>query len=93
MERVGMQPAGDDYDLLVIGGGSAAFAAAIRATNLGAGVGIVERGVLGGTCVNVGCIPSKNLLAAAEAYRGAGPTPSPASSPPRRASTWGPSWA
>lgn len=70
MKRVGTEAAmSDGYDLLIVGGGSAAFAAAIRATNLGAKVGIVERGILGGTCVNVGCIPSKHLLAAAEAYR------------------------
>ncbi len=77
MEPVGTRIASDDYDLLIIGGGSAAFAAAIRATNLGARVGTVEWGVLGGTCVNVGCIPSKNLLAAAEAYREAGHHPFP----------------
>jgi mercuric reductase len=64
-----------DYDLLMIGGGSAAFAAAIRATNLDARVAIVERSTIGGTCVNVGCIPSKNLLAASEAYRQAGHHP------------------
>jgi len=57
-----------DYELVVIGAGSAAFAAAIRATNLGARVAIVERNTVGGTCVNVGCIPSKNLLAAAGTY-------------------------
>lgn len=70
-------PAASDaeYDLLVIGGGSAAFAAAIRATNLGGRVAIVERNTIGGTCVNVGCIPSKNLLAASEAYRRAGHHP------------------
>jgi mercuric reductase len=61
-----------DYDLVAIGAGSAAFAAAIRATGLGARVAIVERDTVGGTCVNVGCIPSKNLLAASEAYRAAG---------------------
>ncbi|MGH2657475.1 MAG: mercury(II) reductase [Actinomycetota bacterium] len=61
-----------DYDLLAIGAGGAAFAAAIRATNLGARVGIVEGGTIGGTCVNTGCVPSKNLLAAAEAYHTAG---------------------
>ncbi|MHB1067712.1 MAG: FAD-dependent oxidoreductase, partial [Candidatus Nanopelagicales bacterium] len=55
------------YDLLVIGSGSAAFAAGIEARALGASVGLVERGTLGGTCVNVGCVPSKALLAAAEA--------------------------
>lgn len=64
-----------DYDLVVIGAGSAAFAAAIRATNLGAGVALVERNTVGGTCVNVGCIPSKNLLAASETYHQAGSHP------------------
>jgi mercuric reductase len=54
-------------DLAVIGSGSAAFAAAIAAVNLGKRVVMVERGTIGGTCVNVGCVPSKALLAAAEA--------------------------
>ncbi len=53
------------YDLIVIGSGSAAFAAGIEARSLGASVVLVEQGVLGGTCVNVGCVPSKTLLAAA----------------------------
>ncbi len=53
-------------DLLVVGGGSAAFAAAIRGAELGARVTMVERGTLGGTCVNVGCVPSKTLIKAAE---------------------------
>ena len=64
-----------DYDLVAIGAGSAAFAAAIRATNLGARVAIVERNTVGGTCVNVGCIPSKNLLAASESFHRAGHHP------------------
>jgi mercuric reductase len=55
------------FDLIVIGGGSAGFAAAIRGAELGARVALVERGTLGGTCVNVGCIPSKTLIRAAEA--------------------------
>ena len=55
-----------DYDLLILGSGSAAFAAGIEARSLGASVALVERAVLGGTCVNVGCVPSKTLLAAAE---------------------------
>lgn len=67
--------AGADYDLVAIGSGSAAFAAAIRATNLGARVALIERNTVGGTCVNVGCIPSKNLLAGAEAYHHAGHHP------------------
>ncbi len=52
-------------DLAVIGSGGAAMAAAINARVRGASVVLVERGVLGGTCVNVGCVPSKTLLAAA----------------------------
>ncbi|MEX2152714.1 MAG: mercury(II) reductase [Gemmatimonadaceae bacterium] len=55
------------FGLLVIGGGSAGFAAAIKGADLGARVAIVEGSTLGGTCVNVGCIPSKTLLRAAEA--------------------------
>lgn len=54
-------------DLAIIGSGSAAFAAAIAASRLGKRVVMVERGIVGGTCVNVGCVPSKALLAAAEA--------------------------
>ena len=53
------------YDLAVIGSGSAAFADAIRARDLGAEVAMIERGTVGGTCVNVGCVPSKAQLAAA----------------------------
>lgn len=55
-----------DYDLMTIGGGSAAFAAAIKAAELGAKVAIVEKGTIGGTCVNIGCVPSKTLIKAAE---------------------------
>lgn len=57
-----------DCDLVVLGGGSAAFAAAIRGSELGAQVAVLEEGVIGGTCVNRGCVPSKNLLHAAELY-------------------------
>ena len=66
---------GQRYDLAVIGAGSAAFAAAIKARSLGAHVALIERGTVGGTCVNVGCIPSKHLLAASHAYRAAGAHP------------------
>jgi len=65
----------DSYDLAIIGSGSAAFAAAIRARDLGARVVMVEHGTLGGTCVNVGCVPSKALLRAAEVYHQAGHHP------------------
>ncbi|MDV6013604.1 mercury(II) reductase [Haloechinothrix sp. LS1_15] len=54
------------YDLAIIGSGSAAFAAAITARGHGRSVVMIERGTLGGTCVNTGCVPSKALLAAAE---------------------------
>ncbi|TQR87727.1 mercury(II) reductase [Mycobacterium hodleri] len=55
------------YDLAIIGSGGAAFAAAIAATRVGRSVVMIERATTGGTCVNVGCVPSKALLAAAEA--------------------------
>ena len=55
-----------NYDLMTIGGGSAAFAAAIKAAELGARVAIVEKGTIGGTCVNIGCVPSKTLIKSAE---------------------------
>src|SRR5258708_680491 len=56
-----------DYDLIVLGSGSAAFAAAITATESGARVALMESNVVGGTCVNVGCVPSKAMLAPVEA--------------------------
>lgn len=49
-------------------GGAAAFAAAIQASGRGARVVIIERRVIGGTCVNIGCVPSKTLLRGAEIY-------------------------
>src|SRR2546428_11977684 len=55
-----------DYELLVLGSGGGAFSAAIRARDLGRSVLMVERGTVGGTCVNVGCVPSKSLLHSSE---------------------------
>lgn len=55
-----------DYDLLIIGSGGSAFSAAIQAVGYGAKVAMVERGTIGGTCVNIGCVPSKTMLRAAE---------------------------
>ncbi len=53
----------DNFDLIVIGGGPAGYVGAIRAAQLGMKVAVVEkRNTLGGTCLNVGCIPSKALL-------------------------------
>ena len=63
-----------DYDLAIIGSGGAAFSAAIAASEHGLRVVMVERGTVGGTCVNVGCIPSKALLAAADAHARAAAT-------------------
>jgi dihydrolipoamide dehydrogenase len=56
------------FDVIVIGAGIGGYVAAIRATQLGARVAIVEKQYIGGTCLNVGCIPSKALLHVAELY-------------------------
>jgi mercuric reductase len=55
-----------DYDLAIVGSGGGAFAAAIAARRRDLRVVMIERDTIGGTCVNIGCIPSKALLAAAE---------------------------
>lgn len=62
-------------DLLVIGRGSAGFAAAIKGVELDAKVALVEAGTLGGTCVNVGCVPSKTLIQVAKTWHSAGHRP------------------
>ncbi len=54
------------YDLVILGSGSTAFAAALRAAELGKTVAMTENRTAGGTCVNRGCLPSKNLLEAAK---------------------------
>lgn len=56
----------DNYNVVVIGGGPAGYVAAIKAAQLGARVAIVEKGAFGGTCLNVGCIPTKTYLKNAE---------------------------
>ena len=53
-------------DVVVIGAGSAGFSAAIRASELGANVTLVGSGAIGGTCVNIGCVPSKTLIRTVE---------------------------
>lgn len=60
------QDAAETYDLVVIGAGSAGFSAAITAAEQGAKVALVGAGTIGGTCVNVGCVPSKALIRAVE---------------------------
>lgn len=57
------------YDLVVVGAGSAGFSAAITAAEQGAQVALVGHGTIGGTCVNIGCVPSKALIRATEAVR------------------------
>ena len=54
------------FDVLILGAGSGGYACALRAAQLGLKVGLVEKGSLGGTCLHVGCIPTKALLHAAE---------------------------
>ena len=55
-----------DFDVLILGAGSGGYACALRAAQLGLKVALVEKGDLGGTCLHVGCIPTKALLHAAE---------------------------
>ena len=73
-------------DICVIGAGSGGLSVAAGAAQLGASVVLIERGAMGGDCLNVGCVPSKSLIAAAAARstRGRAPSVSPRRS---RAST------
>ena len=71
----GRPSGGDRYDLAIVGSGGGAFAAAIAATERGARVVMIERGTLGGTCVNIGCVPSKTQLRAGELFWRAGHQP------------------
>ena len=63
------------YDLVVVGAGSAGFSAVITAAEQGAQVALVGHGTIGGTCVNIGCVPSKALIRATEAVRHANDAP------------------
>ncbi|MED4040638.1 dihydrolipoyl dehydrogenase [Niallia taxi] len=58
----------NEYDLVILGGGTGGYVAAIRASQLGLKTAIVEKSKLGGTCLHNGCIPSKALLRSAEVY-------------------------
>ncbi|WLQ05578.1 dihydrolipoyl dehydrogenase [Arthrobacter oryzae] len=60
------QATAQEFDILVLGGGSGGYATALRAVQLGLTVGLVEKGKLGGTCLHNGCIPTKALLHSAE---------------------------
>lgn len=61
----------NEYDVVVLGGGTGGYVAAIRAAQLGLKTAIVEKDKLGGTCLHKGCIPSKVLLRSAEVFAGA----------------------
>ncbi len=58
-----------EYELVILGNGAAAFAAAIKADELGSKAAMIKGGMIGGTCVNVGCVPSKRLLVSGEVIR------------------------
>ncbi|ARK23380.1 dihydrolipoyl dehydrogenase [Sporosarcina sp. P37] len=58
-----------EYDVVILGGGTGGYVAAIRAAQLGLKTAIVEKSQLGGTCLHSGCIPSKAMLKSAEVYR------------------------
>jgi len=60
-----------EFDLAVVGAGSAGFSAAITAAEAGKRVALIGDGTIGGTCVNVGCVPTKTMIRAAEAVHGA----------------------
>jgi pyruvate/2-oxoglutarate dehydrogenase complex dihydrolipoamide dehydrogenase (E3) component len=60
------------YDLVVLGGGTAGLVSAAIASSLGARVALIERHLLGGDCLNIGCVPSKAILEAARAWHAAG---------------------
>ena len=61
--------ADEKYDLVILGGGPAGYVSAIRASQLGKKVALVEKSLLGGTCLHKGCIPTKALLKSAEVLR------------------------
>ncbi|MDO4917674.1 MAG: dihydrolipoyl dehydrogenase [Rothia sp. (in: high G+C Gram-positive bacteria)] len=61
-----MADSANEFDILILGGGSAGYSAALRAVQLGFTVGLIEKGNLGGTCLHTGCIPTKAYLHAAE---------------------------
>ncbi|KFG59072.1 pyruvate dehydrogenase complex subunit PDH-E3II [Toxoplasma gondii RUB] len=69
VQRRGFASAGGKYDVVVVGGGPGGYVAAIKAAQLGLKTACVEkRGTLGGTCLNVGCIPSKAVLNISNKY-------------------------
>ena len=80
--------ADNQTDLVVLGGGSGGYAAALRAAELGKSVVLIEKDKVGGTCLHRGCIPTKALLHAGEIADQARESAASASTPRSRASTW-----
>jgi dihydrolipoamide dehydrogenase len=68
---VSEQPGSTVHDIVILGGGSGGYACALRAAQLGLDVVLIEKAKLGGTCLHIGCIPTKALLHAAENADGA----------------------
>src|SRR5215831_16832256 len=66
---------GKGYDVVVVGAGSAGFSAAITTAEQGAQVALIGHGAIGGTCVNIGCVPSKALIRAVETVHHANAAP------------------
>lgn len=71
MKDTNQTPRGEGFDVIVVGAGSAGFSAAITAAEAGKRVALVGHGTIGGTCVNVGCVPSKFMIRAAETQHSA----------------------
>src|SRR5437867_11580647 len=76
------------YDLVILGSGSTAFAAALHAAELGKTVAMTEERMVGGTCANRGCLPSKNLIEAARLVYDAAHPRYPGLSPVSMPVTW-----
>ncbi len=78
----------DTFDIVVLGAGSGGYACALRAAQLGMSVALVEKSKVGGTCLHVGCIPTKALLHAAEVADNTREADQFGVRPRSRASTW-----